>query len=112
MASRDSMKWTIPINATTSNGIQVGPENLRGILMPATAGMDGASLSIQGSMDGVNYYAIEYADSPLVAVTKEAAQTFKMFSEEPFIGIPWLRVVSTATETAARTFTPIWSRWQ
>lgn len=105
--------WIIPDNDTVSNAICMGPETLCGILMPTDDAMVGTGVHIEGSMDGTNFYDIEYEESALTVLTPETAATFKMLDGEKVKGIKYLRIVSQATETSGPLeFIPVFHRWQ
>lgn len=100
--------FTIPDEGTTSNAIQCGADSLIGVILPADAGITGTSISFEGSLDGTTFYPI-YDGGSLVTVSVQTAAAWNVLSVEKIHGPQWIRVKSTATESAGPiVITPVW----
>ena len=108
---RDSV-FTIPDNGTTSNAINVGPESIIGVVMPADANIVGTAITFEGSFDNSTFYPILH-DGTAVSVDVQTADSIVTLPVEYLHGPYWIRVVSNDTETAdnGTVITPIWRRF-
>ncbi len=87
----------IATGGTISDHIRLAGDNFIGIGFPAA--MDGASMSIQASMDGSTWRDING-----VSLTITADDVYNIAPGTVF-GWPFIRFVSDATETSARVLT-------
>lgn len=83
--------------STTTPAIDIGNRTLAGFYFPAA--MTGASVSIEASPDGTEWFQIptDLGSYPV------AATTYQAVDPSYFVGIAYVRVVSTSSEAADRT---------
>jgi len=94
--------WTIANGQTVSDAIYKQHLDLVGLVLPT---LTGANVSFQGSQDGVNYAAISYEGSA-VSFAKAGGNHITCH-DKWFRGIPYVKIVSDASEGAERSISPI-----
>ena len=95
---------TATATATITNGESVGNAFYVGAKLPVSlqmpAAFTGATVSFQGSGDGVTYQAL-YIGAAAYSETVTVSKNVQLDSSQ-FAGFPWLKIVSASAEGAAR----------
>lgn len=99
MSNATTQATTIPISTTTSEAIYLGGEVLCGIAFPAA--MTGTSVSFQVNIAGT--YRAVYDDTGALLTVTVTASAFVPIYTDSFMGAKHLKIVSNASEAAART---------
>jgi hypothetical protein len=102
----DQATATIANGQTTSAAVYVGDKLPATLRMPAA--FTGASVSFQGSPDGVTYQALNVGGSAYTEVV--AASKDVVLDSSVFAGSPYIKIVSASAEGAARTLIVITRR--
>lgn len=92
---------TIPASGTTSNALYLKGFELSGILLPAT--FTGTAVSFLASYDGTNFYPLKTTTAGTTLSYTVTQNTFAAIAPADFAGVLYLKIVSNATEAAART---------
>ena len=99
--TREFATITIPINTATSSSYELGGTHLIGIIMPAS--FTGTKFTIQGSIDGTNFYTVHGSDTGTAKEIKATAGIFVVVQDIYDSPFNFFRLVSSATELAERT---------
>ena len=92
--------FTIPINSTASNAVRVDTNELNRILIPSA--MDGTTLKVQHCETSDGTFTDLYYNNSQVLISSTVSTTQK-FTPGTMYRLRYIRLVSNATETAART---------
>ena len=95
---------TIASGQTTSDVIDSRGMSLVALIFSAQP--TGTSFSFLGSVDNVTFYPIKDASNAAVSVTVSGANLHTL-NPVNFLSIPFLKIVSNASESAARTITAV-----
>lgn len=90
---------TIASGQTVSNGIDIGDQQIVGVITPAT--LTGVAITFQGSHDGITYKAVTKEDGTNYSITV-AASRYVMIPPTALPGVRFVKLVSGAVEGAAR----------
>jgi hypothetical protein len=97
---------TIPSSGTTSSTLTLEASRVP-IAIVTTSALTGTSMTFLASADGVTYSPV-YNEATLYSVgVGTAASRHVGLARQPMEGVRFFQIVSTSTETAARTFTVI-----
>lgn len=96
---KPTLSTTIPINTTTSVAINLAGFSLVGIVTPSA--LTGTAFTFLASLDGVAYVPLVNS-SGAVSYTVAVSQYLSV-NPQDFYGVPFIKIVSGTTETAART---------
>lgn len=105
---------TIADSGTVSGAVKLfddydnAPESLVGII--CAAGFATANLTFQASVDGTNYYTMYNAAGAVVTVFSAAASEWIALDPADFAGVPYLKVVSSATQSGGDVLTLVTRR--
>lgn len=99
-STREIAELTIANGATTSTSYELGGSHLVGLLVPSA--MTGNKLTIQGSIDGTNFYNLYGSSSGTAKEIKITPNTFVEIESSYDNPFNFIRLVSSMTETAER----------
>jgi hypothetical protein len=97
---REFASITIPISTATSSSYELGGTHLVGILMPSA--FTGTKLTIEGSIDGINFYQLYGSTSGTAKEIKVTANKFIEIESNYDNPFNFVRLVSSANELAER----------
>jgi len=97
---REFATITIPISTATSSSYELGGTHLVGILMPSA--FTGTKLTIEGSIDGVNFYQLYGSTSGIAKEIKVTANKFIEIESNYDNPFNFVRLVSSSNESAQR----------
>lgn len=92
---------TIAISSTTTGAIDLGGTSLVGLQLPASLDATSLSFTVATAIDGTYQTLIESSGSALSATV--SAGKYLIVDPADFAGIRYMKIVSNATESAART---------
>lgn len=98
----DWVTLTIPISTTTSGILDCSKYPIAGIYTPAA--LTGTSLTFQASYNNSTFVTVGGLEVTTAHSVPILADRYIPLNRNIFIGIPFLRIVSNATELAARNF--------
>lgn len=96
---------TIAASGTLSGAIDCSMGRLAAIIIPA--GWDAANLNMTASPDGVTYYDMYDALGSLYTITVGGVSRIIQLPFADFISLRYLKLKSTATQTAQRDITAV-----
>ena len=97
---REFATITIPISTATSSSYELGGTHLIGIIMPSA--FTGTKLTIEGSIDGINFYQLYGSTSGTAKEIKVTANKFIEIESNYDNPFNFVRLVSSASESAQR----------
>ena len=97
---REFATITIPISTATSSSYELGGTHLVGVLMPSA--FTGTKLTIEGSIDGVNFYQLYGSTSGIAKEIKVTANKFIEIESNYDNPFNFVRLVSSSNESAQR----------
>ena len=106
MFDRNKLRYhTVQIanNTTDSDIIQLPAETIVGIIIPVAHSY--VTLTLHGSIDGTNFYALKEKDGTAVAITTATTTGFYKLSPSLTDGVPYVKLVSSGLESPQRNIT-------
>jgi hypothetical protein len=98
--TREFAELTIANGATISTSYELGGTHLIGILMPSA--FTGTKLTIEGSIDGTNFYQLYGSTSGTAKEIKVAVNRFIEIENNYDNPFDYIRLVSASVETGER----------
>ena len=98
--TREFVELTIANGGTTSTAYELGGTHLIGILMPSA--FTGIKLTIEGSIDGTNFYQLYGSTSGTAKEIKVAANKFIEIESNYDNPFNYIRLVSNSVEVGER----------
>lgn len=95
---------TINSSGTNSTNVSLSGSNIIGLIVP---GMTGTSLTLQGSIDGVNFIDIYNVNGAIYQVAIGAQPRFIAIDGRDLLSCPYIKLISNAIEVAERSITII-----
>lgn len=86
-------------SSTTSNTLSLGGRAVIGVVI--STALSNATLTLHGSVDGTNFFALKEKDGTTVAITTATTTGFYKISPSLTDGVPHLRLVSGGSETVS-----------
>ena len=99
-STREFVELTIPNNSTTSTSYELGGTHLIGLIVPAT--ITGSKFTIEGSIDGTNFYEIYGSETGTAKEIKITAGKFIEIESNYDNPFNFIRLVSNSAEDAER----------
>lgn len=99
-STREFAELTIPASSATSNSYELNGTHLIGIIFPAT--FTGTKLTMQGSIDGTNFYEIYGSDSGTAKEVKVSANKMVVIENNFDNPFNFIKLVSNSNESAER----------
>ena len=100
IAAGSSNSAAINLRAVNSDeGVAAQGKTLLGVILPSA--MTGATISVQGSLDGTNFYAVQDNSGTDLSLTFSASK-WRTLDPTIFAAIPIVRFVSSGTEASSR----------
>ena len=99
-----SQEITIDSGSVTSSAVTLHGTMLVGMILPA--GFQGSTVSMQGSIDASTYYNL-YSAGGTQLQTSAGASRYIYFAPTDWVGVPYVRAIAAATQTASRTVTMV-----
>lgn len=99
-STREFVELTIPNNSTTSTSYELGGTHLIGLIVPAT--ITGSKFTIEGSIDGTNFYQVYGSETGTAKEIKITANKFVEIESNYDNPFNFIRLVSNMTETGER----------
>lgn len=96
---------TIAINTTTSDLLALGGTVATGLIL--TGAITGTELSFTASFDGITFYTLKDEAGNAITLPITGSSGYYNLNEEQFVHCSFIKVVSNASEAAARTITII-----
>jgi len=100
----DSNTVTIAINTTTSDVIDLGSNGFVGIILPSA--FTGTAITFTGSIDNSTFTALYNSSNSAFSIAV-AASRYYILNPADFLGTRYVKLVSNASEAAARTITVV-----
>jgi len=98
--TREFVELTIANGGTTSTAYELGGTHLVGLLIPSA--FTGTKLTIEGSIDGTNFYQLYGSTSGTVKEIKVAANKFIEIENNYDNPFNFIRLVSNSVEAGER----------
>lgn len=95
---------SVTIATTTSTVLDLKANGFVGFITPAA--LTGTAFTFEGSIDNSTFTALYNADNSAFSITVSASRYYCL-NPADFLGMRYVRLVSNATEGAARTVTVI-----
>lgn len=99
-STREFAELTIANGETVSSHYELGGTHLIGVLMPSA--FTGTKLTIQGSIDGINFYELYGSSSGTAKEIKVSANKFIEIESNYDNSFNFIKLVSNASEAAER----------
>lgn len=99
-STREFAELTIPSSSTTSTSYELGGTHLIGLIVPAT--ITGNKFTIEGSIDGTNFYELFGSETGTAKEIKITAGKFVEIESNYDNPFNFIRLVSNMTETGER----------
>lgn len=99
-STREFIELTIANGSTTSTAYELGGTHLAGVFIPSA--FTGIKLTIEGSIDGVNFYSLYGSVSGTVKEIKVAPNRFIEIESNYDNPFNFIRLVSNSAEASER----------
>lgn len=99
-STREFIELTIASGGTTSTAYELGGTHIAGILTPSA--FTGIKLTIEGSIDGVNFYTLYGSETGLPKEIKVAPNRFIEIENNYDNPFNFIRLVSSSAEAGER----------
>lgn len=91
---------TIASGSVTSSAVTLHGTGLVGMILPAL--FQGSTVSMQGGTNGTTFFNL-YSAGGTQLQTSAGASRYIYFAPTNWVGVPYVRAVAAATQTASRT---------
>ena len=99
-STREFAELTIPNDSATSTSYELGGTHLIGLIVPST--ITGSKFTIEGSIDGTNFYQVYGSETGTAKEIKITAGKFVEIESNYDNPFNFIRLVSNMTETGER----------
>lgn len=100
----DTNTVTIAINTTTSTALDLSTNGFVGLIIPSA--FTGTAITFTGSIDNSTFTALYNSDNSAFSITVSASRYYCL-NPADFLGMRYVKIVSNASEAAARTITVV-----